>query len=179
MAMTRSFNRAFRSPSIRTGILILLLLSMSTWPARSRGQAPAAPAKPEAVDPQLQLIGSLASSHVYTTFGYIGVVADNTENALYTPQKIDELMREVTLISDPLTTQLEALRKTDLTPDDAQTVQQIIEIYALLRQESDALRVYAKERTKANGSEFHRLRAEAWTGVAKLLNIPSGQTPAP
>ena len=88
-------------------------------------------------------------------------------------------MREVTVFSDSLTVQLVALQKTDLTPDDAKAVQEIIEIYALLKQESDALRTYAKDKTEANGKEFQRLRAETWTRVAKLLEIPAVKAVAP
>ena len=151
----------------------LLMLGDSLAPTLSQGQAPKASAPPAAkVDTKLQLIGSLASSQVYTMFGYIGVVADSSQNNLYPPQRVDELMKEITIISDSLTEQLQALQKSQLTEEDAQAIGEIIEIYALLKQESDALRKYAKEKTEANGTEFGRVRGEAWIRVAKLLDIP-------
>ena len=152
----------------------LLALVLGTLPEVSRSQEVTPASKPATpVDTKLQLIGSLASSHVYTTFGYIGVVADNVQKDLYTPDDVDRLMKEITVISDPLIVQLVALQKSEMTSEDAKAVQEIIEIYTLLKNESEALRVYAKEKTKANGDEFNRRRAEAWTRVAKLLDIPA------
>ena len=160
-------------PTIR---VIIAVFGVALWalPALTLSQEVKPVSKPAApVDTKLQLIGSLASSHVYTTFGYIGVVADNVQKDLYTPDDVDRLMREITVISDPLIVQLVALQKSEMTPEDAKAVQEIIEIYALLKQESEALRTYAKDKTKSNGDEFYRRRSEAWTRVAKLLDIPS------
>ncbi len=163
----------------RWALLGLLALALWTLPTVSRSQEPVSETKPEApVDARLLLIGSLASSHVYTTHGYIGVVADNAQKDLYPPQRVDELMQEVAVFSDSLTVQLKTLQNSDLTPEDAKAVQEIIEIYALLKKEADALRAYAKDKTEAHGAEFHRQRAEAWTRVAKLLEIPV-KAPAP
>lgn len=155
-------------------VLSLLMLVLGTSPAVPQSPEVNPVPKPAApVDSKLQLIGSLASSHVYTTFGYIGVVADNIQKDLYTPEEVDRLMKEITVISDPLIEQLVALQKSEITPEDAKAVQEIIEIYALLKSESEALRTYAKDKSKVNGDEFNRRRAEAWTRVAKLLDIPS------
>ena len=105
-------------PSTHKRFLSLLILSLAVWPSHLPGQAPQADSKapPVAVDNKLLLIGSLASSHVYTTFGYIGVVADNVQKDLYKPEQVEALMQEVTLISDPLVTQLEALRYCLMRP---------------------------------------------------------------
>jgi hypothetical protein len=173
MTSSRSMARVFTNRPVRWAALGLLVWALGTLPTLSQSQEPASDIKAEApVDAKLLLIGSLASSHVYTTHGYIGVVADNAQKELYTPARVDELMQEVTVLADSLAAQLKALKKSDLTPEDAKVVQEIIDIYALLKQESDALRVYAKDKTEAHGNEFHRVRAAAWTRVAKLLEIP-------
>lgn len=167
----------FNRPAVWIGWGVLLLL-FETLPAVSRSQERVTETKSAApVDAQLLLIGSLASSHVYTTYGYIGVVADNAQKDIYTPQRVEDLMNEVTVISDSLTAQLDTLLKSGLTPEDEKAVKEIVEIYGLLKQESVALRKYAKEKTETNGTEFRRLRDEAWIRVAKLLDIP-GETPA-
>ncbi len=164
----------FNTRLARWMALGLLTLVLGTLPAVTRSQEIKPASKPAApLDTKLQLIGSLASSHVYTTFGYIGVVADNVQQDLYTPDDVDRLMKEITVISDPLIKQLVALQKSEMTAEDAKAVQEIIEIYGLLTQESESLRTYAKDKTKPHGDEFNRRRAEAWTRVAKLLDIPS------
>ena len=159
-------------PALWAGLGALLLLLWSL-PAVSRSQEPVSESKSASpVDTKLLLIGSLASSHVYTTYGYIGVVADNVQKDIYSPQRVEDLMSEVTVISDSLTAQLDALLKSDLTAEDAKAVQEIVEIYGLLKQESAALRKYAKDKTETNGTEFRHLHDEAWIRVAKLLEIP-------
>ncbi len=179
MTSTRPIIPRVDTPTARWAVLGLLALALWTLPTVSRSQEPAAETKPAAPnDTRLLLIGSLASSHVYTTHGYIGVVADNAQKDLYPPQRVDELMQEVAVFSDSLTVQLKTLQNSDLTPEDAKAVQEIIEIYALLKKEADSLRAYAKDKTEAHGAEFHRQRAEAWTRVAKLLEIPV-KAPAP
>jgi hypothetical protein len=173
--MTRMHLRPFLfiNRPARWVALGLWVLVLGTLPAMSQSPEVKLTSKPAApLDSKLQLIGSLASSHVYTTFGYIGVVADNVQKDLYAPDDVDRLMKEITVISDPLIVQLVALQKSEMTPEDAKAVQEIIDIYALLKSESEALRTYAKDKTEANGSEFNRRRAEAWTRLAKLLDIP-------
>ncbi len=158
-------------PAVWAGLGALLLLH-GIHPAASLSQEPVTQSRSvPPVDAKLLLIGSLASSHVYTTYGYIGVVADNAQKDIYTPQRVEDLMNEVTVISDSLTGQLTALLKSDLTPEDAKAVQEIVEIYGLLKQESVALRKYAKDKNETNGTEFRRLRDQAWIRVAKLLDI--------
>ncbi len=158
----------------------LLLLVVCLAPRDSSGQAtaPESETPKPPVDQKLELIGSLASSHVYTTFGYIGVLADNTQKELYSQQQVDDLMREVTVINGSLIKQLEDLPKSNLTDSDAAAVTEIIEIYKLLNQEADALRAYAKEKIEANGNSFYKIRGDAWLRVAKLVGIPAEPPPA-
>lgn len=176
--MFNSMIRRF-STQRRTLVVWAILLSVATIaaPGMLRGQATTdSPDTKLPVDAKLQLIGSLASSHVYTTFGYIGVVADNTQKELYTTQLVDDLMREVVAISDSLLKQLEELPKSELTASDAEAVKEIIEIYKLLNQEADALRAYAKDKSEANGNAFYKLRGATRIRVYKLVGIPA-ETP--
>lgn len=177
MIIRRSIHEMFGRRVTLVAALGLFIIALWAWPAATQGQATSSVLTPKSVTPapvdaKLLLIGSLASSHVYTTYGYIGVVADNLQKDIYTPQRVEDLMNEVTVISDSLTVQLDALWKSDLTPEDAKAVQEIVEIYGLLKQESAALRKYAKDKNETNGTEFRRLRDQAWLRVAKLLDIP-------
>lgn len=168
-------------PQRRTVAVWALLLSVAAViaPGLLRGQATTdSPAAKTEADPKLQLIGSLASSHVYTTFGYIGVVADNTRKDLYSPELVDDLMREVVVISESLIKQLEDLQNSNLTASDAEAVKEIIEIYKLLNRESESLRAYAKDKSEANDNACRKLRGETWPRVAKLVGIPVETPPA-
>ena len=179
MTFLPSFLQMFRQRRILAVWGVLLLMVTCLAPRMSRGQASSSEAedsKPP-VDPKLQLIGSLASSHIYTTFGYIGVVADNTQKELYSPERVDDLMREVTVISSSLVQQLEELQQTKLTDADAEAVKEIIGIYKLLDQEADALRAYAKAKNEANGNSFYKIRTDAWIRVARLVGIPAESPP--
>ncbi len=140
---------------------------------------------PTVVDPKLQLIGSLSSRHVYTLYGYIGVVADGVAKKPESPVSpemaermqaerllAERMMAEVGVMADQLTTELEGLRKTELTVEDAEAVDEIIAIYRLLKEQAEALRAYARNNTEANGGAFQKKRTEVWPRIAKLLGIP-------
>ncbi len=82
-------------------------------PAASR--KPTAPdepgAKPAAAEPpvddRLYLIGAMGATQVYLSYAYIGAIGDGYVNKSYDAAKVQELMGEVSGMSQHLVTQLE------------------------------------------------------------------------
>lgn len=145
------------------------------WPSGSIAQGPVKPVAtaPAAVpDLRLKLIGSLSSRHVYTLYGYIGVVADGAVRGQETPERTESLMSEVGVMTDQLVAELGDLSKTGLTPEDAAAVREMMAIYQLLKEEADAVRIYAKNKTEANGAAFQKKRMEVWPRIARVIGIP-------
>lgn len=130
-------------------------------------------------DPRLLAIGALGASHVYTMYGYIGVMADgyvgvtvNGENhRIYPAERIAELTPEIALMCDNCKTRLEALRDIGLIEEDLAVVNQMIEIYGLLSRQAQALERFVESNSPRDADEFERIRTTVWPEIAGLLGI--------
>lgn len=120
---------------------------------------------------RLFLIGALGGSHVYTTYGYIGVIADGVPKDTYSEEKVRELMAEVIAMNDNLVAQLAKVRATSLMPEDIEALDQMIEIYSLLREQAEALNAFTQSRTQEHANEFERLRTTVWPKISLLLGL--------
>lgn len=134
-------------------------------------------------DPRLLAIGALGASHVYTLYGYIGVMADgyvgvtvNGQNhRVYDANRIVELTPEITQMCENCQSRLEGLRDIGLTADDEAVVDQMIEIYSLLSQQAKALEAFARSNARRDADEFERIRTTVWPEIAGLLGIDPGE----
>lgn len=132
---------------------------------------PVAEAQQKKANP-LRTIGALSGAHVYTTYGYIGAVADAFGKGAYDAKRVELLMSEVMGMADVSVGELQAIRDSSLAEDDKKVVQDIIEVYQLLRGEADALTKYAKTRKKEDLNAFNEVRRNVWPRIEKLLRLP-------
>lgn len=149
--------------SVRSGCLVALLLTV--WLV-----APAQAVR-AADDAHLRSIGSLGASHIYTTYGYIGVLADAYVRDVYTAEKVQELMGEVTGIINANLKNLEAVKKAGLSEADAVSVDEMIGIYKLLQVQATTLSEFSKTKDRDKAQAFEKTRQEVWPKIAKLLGI--------
>jgi hypothetical protein len=130
-------------------------------------------------DPRLLAIGALGASHVYTMYGYIGVMADgyvgvtvNGENhRVYSAERIAELTPEIAMMCDNCKTRLEGLRDLELIEEDLEVVNQMIEIYGLLGRQAQALERFVESNSPRDAEEFETIRTTVWPEIARLLGI--------
>ena len=154
-------------------------------PAAPEDAAPASPDEPETpVDPEadrLYLIGAMGGSHVYTTYAYIGVLADSLSKDLYTNDQIKELLNETVAMSESLLKQLRKVRAGGLSETDAAAIDNMIEIYKLLQDEARAAAKFAESRATADAEKFDQVRTTVWPRISALLGLeqPSTEAPAP
>jgi len=134
------------------------------------------PAEANAGEAQLRAIGSHGASYIYTTYGYIGVLADAYVKDVYDAEKVEQLMSEVIGIIDANKQNLEAVKAEGLSGDDAESVEEMIQIYALLQSQSEALIKFSKSRDPEAAKTFESTRKAVWPKIAKLLGI--GASPA-
>lgn len=133
---------------------------------------------PPAGDPKLMAIGTLGASHLYTIYGYIGVMADGyvgvtvdgENHRVYTTERISELTPEITDMCDRCRVRLEALRG-ELNDEDLAVANHMIEIYDLLSRQARALERFAKSGTQEDAEEFEEIRTTVWPEIATLLHI--------
>jgi len=142
---------------------------------------PSAPDEPGAeppVDERLYLIGAMGATQVYLSYAYIGAIGDGYVNKSYDAPKVQELMGEVSGMSQHLVQQLEKVNAGELTNEDRVAITQMIEINRLLKKEADALVAFSQQPTAPNAESFENVRREVWPKIAKLLGIPTTEDAA-
>lgn len=142
-------------------------------PAKTTPSAPAEPGAEQPVDDRLYLIGAMGATQVYLSYAYIGAIGDGYVNKSYDAAKVQELMGEVSGMSQHLVQQLEKVNEGDLTNEDRAAITQMIDINRLLKKEADALVAFSQKPTAANAESFEGVRREVWPKIAKLLGIPT------
>jgi hypothetical protein len=180
---TRHVSRGVLTRTLIACGFALLVAAVSPLARAQDDQPPAEEEKPREVDVRLKTIGSLGASHIYTSFGYIGTVADAVAKEVYPPERAEDLMREMIGMIDVNIANLREVRKTGLTESDVAAVDAMIEIYGLLKQEAQALSRYAKSRDREDAQAFEKARQTAWPRIARLLglklndNSPANESP--
>ena len=137
----------------------------------AKPMAPAEPGKEPPVDDRLYLIGAMGATQVYLSYAYIGAIGDGYVNKSYDTAKVQELMGEVSGMSQHLVSQLEKVNAGDLTAEDREAITQMIDINKLLKNEADKLVAFSEKPTTVNAEAFEAVRREVWPKIAKLLGI--------
>jgi len=119
----------------------------------------------------LQIIGVLSASHMYTTYGYIGVTADALTKKVYGADQVKELMTEVSAMCDNITDQMGKVNPKELSEDDRRALGEMTAIYGQLKQEAEALKAYAGQRSDKNAAAYDEARKQVWPRIEKLLGL--------
>jgi len=136
--------------------------------------APETPITETPLDPEgdrLYIIGSLSGAHVYTSYAYIGVLADGLSKELYTVEQTKTLLGETITVNDSIVKNLTRVRDGGLSPADTESVNNLIEIYKLLQDEARAAIEFTDTRTVADAEKFENARKTVWPRIATLLGI--------
>lgn len=149
--------------------------------ATPRGNPPPTeplPAEPPPADPdseRLYLIGAMGGSLVYTTYAYIGVLADSLSKDLYTTQQVQELLKETIAMSQSLIKRLERVRAGGLTEEDQEAIDKMIAIHKLLQDQAQAASRFAATRSAQDAETFDTARSTVWPRISQLLGIENAE----
>jgi hypothetical protein len=113
----------------------------------------------------------MGGAHVYTTYAYIGVLADGLSKELYTDQQTKELLGEVVTVSDSLIKNMERVRDGGLSEADTQAINSMIEIYKLLKDEANAAIKFTDTRAVEDAEQFDQIRTTVWPKISALLGL--------
>lgn len=152
-----------------------ILLALSAAPVAA--QAPAQPNPKE--DDRLVCIGALSGAHIYTTYGYIGGVADLYGHQVYKADRVQDLMREVVGVANVSIKQLRKVREGIVDAGDKQVIDDMCEVYDLLQKEALALSAYARTSDKRELDAFEKARNDVWPKIRKVLGIEAGASTGP
>lgn len=146
----------------------------------------AAPATPQpepapAVDKSLEAVGGLSAAHLYQTYLNLGMLADATENDVYSESEAKKLLTTIGALMDKVDKQLARVAESATDAEDKKKLDQVRELTALLRTQARELRAYwdTPEKDTAGKKEhetkFHKAREDVWAGIKELLNIKDEQ----
>ena len=109
-------------------------------------------------DKLLLAVGALSGQNVYVTYAYIGTVADGFANQVYTADQVRELMSEVMGLCSVAGDYMQALADSKISTDDKATIEQMVGIFGLLRQEADALSSFARSESQKDLDAYEAAR---------------------
>ena len=158
------------SARMRFALSFALLFTLLIVPVVGRGEGEK---KEEEVktDDRLVCIGALAGAHIYTTYGYVGTVADGYAHDVYKAEKVQDLMKEVIGLAEVSMKQLKTVRNGNIVDADRKVIDDVSEVYALLQKEAKALSEYSKSKNKDDLAKFEEARTAAWPKIKAVLGI--------
>ena len=155
--------RQFTRPLFRSLAIVLAIVAcLAAHPSTAQAQQD---------DVRLVAIGALAGSNVYTTYGYIGTVADLLAYEKYDSNRVQALMKEVAALSEASIKQLQQIRATDIIDNDKKALDDMVAIYRLLQQEANALSDYSVSKSKDHLDAFNTARTTVWPKIKTALGI--------
>lgn len=122
-------------------------------------------------DPRLVVIGGLGANALYASYMLVGVTADGFAKDVYTADQVTSIVDSVISVFKVNKEQLAALRKMELTEEDAKSLDEMIGLIDMISEYADLLGKYAKEKDPKMADAFQEHRAKTWERLKKLLGI--------
>lgn len=165
----------FSTRHLRTGFALaacaLLLVGLSQRAVISQDKSDV-----EDANAMLQAVGGLGIGHIQSSLGLIGVTADAFAKDVYTPKQVEDLMTGTINGIESVKKLLRRLQENELTDDDEEYIDRMINVYNALQREAKALITFAKSKKPADAEIFDTARKAA---VAKLGQLTDGEKPTP
>jgi hypothetical protein len=139
---------------------------------------PAAPAKteenPKSAQERRQLletVGTLTAAHCYQTYLNIGFIADGKAKGAYIDRDANKVLDSVLSLLSSVDRNLGALGKIDLDKQDRESLEQMRDLSALLRQQGKELQAYWDSGKDEDAAKYDNTRKDSWAAIAKLTGI--------
>lgn len=118
----------------------------------------------------LQTIGGLGVGHIQSSLGLIGVTADAFAKDVYTPKQVEDLMNGTINGIDAVKKLLRRIQETDLSDDDKEYIDRMINVYNALQREAKALVAFSKSKKPSDADIFDAARKAAVTKLGQLTD---------
>ncbi|REJ96160.1 MAG: hypothetical protein DWQ45_03325 [Planctomycetota bacterium] len=122
-------------------------------------------------DPWLVTIGVLAGQNIYTTYAYIGAVADGYANDNYDGEQTRELMQETISLAEVAIEHLKTVQKSNIVESDKEAIDDIVEIFELLKREATALSDFTQSGAQEDLDAYEEARTTVWPRIKSVLQI--------
>ncbi len=139
-----------------------------------KAAAPKTGASPKTAEERRQLletVGVLTSAHCYQTYFNIGLIADGKANGTYTDKDAYKLLDSVLSLLDSVDRKLAALSKIDLDKEDRESLEQMRDLSALLRQQGKGLEAFWDSGKDEDAAKYESIRKDSWAAISRLTGI--------
>lgn len=150
--------------SLVTCALVVLAISDRTVCSQDKSEI-------EDANAILQAVGGLGIGHIQSSLGLIGVTADAFAKDVYTPKQVEDLMNGTINGIESVKKLLRRLQDNQLTDDDKEYIDRMVNVYNALQREAKALVTFAKSKKPADAEIFDTARKAA---VLKLAQLTEG-----
>lgn len=125
----------------------------------------------------LQAVGGLGVGHIQSSLGLIGVTADAFAKDVYTPKQVEDLMTGTINGIEAVKKLLRRLQETDLSDDDEEYIDRMVNVYNALQREAKALVIFAKSKKPADAEIFDSARKAAVMKLGQLTQEKTAEKP--
>jgi len=121
--------------------------------------------------PHLTAIGVLAGQNIYTSYAYIGAIADGYGSKTYSAVQVQQLMDEVAKMLELTHKHVQHVCDVTEAGDERAAIEEVLTIFDLLSNEARALARYARTGTESDLQAYDKARSSAWPMVQELLEL--------
>jgi hypothetical protein len=119
----------------------------------------------------LETVGALTSAHCYQTYLNIGLIADGKAKGAYSDQDAYKVLDSVLSLQSSIDRNLATLAKMDLDKRDLESLDQMRDLSALLRQQGKDLKAYWDSGKEADAGRYDDTRKDSWAAIGRLTGI--------
>lgn len=119
----------------------------------------------------LETVGALTSAHCYQTYLNIGLIADGKAKGAYTVKDANQVLDSVLSLQSSIDRNLAAVAKLDLDKRDLESLDQMRDLSALLRQQGRELRAFWDGGKEEDAARYDDARKDSWAAIGRLTGI--------
>jgi len=119
----------------------------------------------------LETVGVLTGAHCYQTYLNIGLIADGKAKGTYSNQDARQVLDSILSLQSSIDRNLAALAKTDLDKRDLESLEQMRDLSALLRQQGKDLKVFWDSGKEEDSARYDDTRKDSWAAIGRLTGI--------
>jgi hypothetical protein len=140
---------------------------ISKAPAGKTGENPTAQDRRQL----LETVGALTTAHCYQTYLNVGLLADGKAKGTYTDKDAHKVLDSVLSLLNSVDRKLAALGKIDLDKQDRDSLEQMRDLAALLRQQGKELEAFWDSGKDEDAARYESVRKDSWAAIGKLTGI--------
>jgi hypothetical protein len=119
----------------------------------------------------LEAVGALTSADYFQIYLTIGFVADGRSRGIYTDKDAHKVLDTVLVLLNLVESKLGMLGNVDLDKEDRDSLDQMLALSILLREQAEKLQAFWFSNTDADAAKYESARKDSWAAISKLLGI--------